>query len=647
MKKYLLVFGLVFLLSPFLAAAQNADTAAANGVTLEDLEVTNPGVLPTSPFYFFKEWQRGFQRFFTFNPVSRAEFELKIANEKAAELREVSEKEPQNVEALKGALANYKENAERLKFRLEALQETSANPNVNELLNKLVDRVIKHEQLFEELKAKHEAVRDRIEAAQEDLEEAAADAAERLDTAEKLKERLKKTVEKQRERDARELWAVGVLDKLEEKIKDDEVKIKLSEVKDDLVKDFDEKVRERLISPSAVDEILQNLPITEAHRLRILEQMKERTEKAEVKIRLENVEVKIRAEAKEGAKDGKEETERMTKAASELIGNLRERINSGKYGSIPESVKSLLSRAENHMVNAKAAFEKEDYGEAFGQANSAASAAKSAISQLLHANVTPSGIVKKCGVNTFAVSNECASGGFGDLYFQCYDGYEEKPANACRSSEDWQEYARKVCVNRCNISNSIPAAKPAPAPLKPPVTITPIEPNIVCTKEYNPVCDVNGRTYGNECEARVAGVTIKAKGECPTSGTRTETKPAPTTTTTNLLPKTIIPELKVEMPSVTVVPTVRKWSVAVKNSAFFPAELKIKKGDTVVWTNFDSSPAWPASAFHPTHQVYPGFDALKRINTGESYSFTFDKAGSWKYHDHLNPTSAGVVEVAE
>lgn len=91
----------------------------------------------------------------------------------------------------------------------------------------------------------------------------------------------------------------------------------------------------------------------------------------------------------------------------------------------------------------------------------------------------------------------------------------------------------------------------------------------------------------------------------------------------------------------------KTWTVEYKNKKFVPSEIKIKKGDTVTWTNGGSSPIWPASAIHPTHQVYPGFDVLKGLNTGESYSFTFGKVGSWRYHDHLNPSVTGVVEVSE
>ena len=87
--------------------------------------------------------------------------------------------------------------------------------------------------------------------------------------------------------------------------------------------------------------------------------------------------------------------------------------------------------------------------------------------------------------------------------------------------------------------------------------------------------------------------------------------------------------------------------VEVGEAGFNPKELKIKKGDTVIWTNASSRQVWPASAVHPTHQELPGFDSLRGISADESYSFRFDKPGSWRYHDHLNPALTGVVQVSE
>lgn len=93
--------------------------------------------------------------------------------------------------------------------------------------------------------------------------------------------------------------------------------------------------------------------------------------------------------------------------------------------------------------------------------------------------------------------------------------------------------------------------------------------------------------------------------------------------------------------------TPRTLTVEYKNNKFIPSELKIKKGDTITWVNRDSRAVWPASGPHPTHSGYPSFDALRGLNTNETYSFTFDKVGLWKYHDHLNPSATGAVAVIE
>lgn len=83
------------------------------------------------------------------------------------------------------------------------------------------------------------------------------------------------------------------------------------------------------------------------------------------------------------------------------------------------------------------------------------------------------------------------------------------------------------------------------------------------------------------------------------------------------------------------------------DGTFAPATLTVKKGAKVTWTNEGDRPVWPASAPHPVHTDYPGFDAGTDLRKGDSWSFTFDKVGSWKYHNHLNPTVKGTVVVTE
>ena len=99
-------------------------------------------------------------------------------------------------------------------------------------------------------------------------------------------------------------------------------------------------------------------------------------------------------------------------------------------------------------------------------------------------------------------------------------------------------------------------------------------------------------------------------------------------------------------------------SVTLGASGFSPQEVIVKKGGTVTWSNEGSGTMWVASAQHPTHTGYAGTSlqehcddatdvSFDQCKNGETYSFTFDKVGTWAYHNHSQGGQFGRVIVVE
>ena len=83
-------------------------------------------------------------------------------------------------------------------------------------------------------------------------------------------------------------------------------------------------------------------------------------------------------------------------------------------------------------------------------------------------------------------------------------------------------------------------------------------------------------------------------------------------------------------------------------TGFSPVSISIKKGGKVKFVNKTSGPMSVASNPHPTHTDYPGLDQYKSPQKGQAeYDFTFDKVGTWAYHNHAKPGDVGTVVVTE
>ncbi|OGG14521.1 hypothetical protein A2773_05585 [Candidatus Gottesmanbacteria bacterium RIFCSPHIGHO2_01_FULL_39_10] len=115
---------------------------------------------------------------------------------------------------------------------------------------------------------------------------------------------------------------------------------------------------------------------------------------------------------------------------------------------------------------------------------------------------------------------------------------------------------------------------------------------------------------------------------------------------------TITPNTNAEPTSVVeeVGPTeevMEKNVVNYSDSGFSPQSLTVKVGTPVTFINQSAGQMWVASAPHPQHTDYPEFDELKSVEKDGEYTFTFDKVGTWKYHNHKNASDFGSVTVTE
>ena len=573
----------LFIATATVLAAEPVDTAI-------DLEVENVGLLPTSRLYFLKELGRGVSLFFTFNPVKKADLQLDIANEKAAELQKIEEAAPENDDAIKRAVENYQEASGRLRARLETLKETSQNPNIDKLLDKLADRTVKHEKLFAELEAKivKKETKDLVKDAKEKAEEAIAKGAEKDDAA-KFAARLEKVLTDSKGGELKHLQSVDILDRISDKAPD-KLKKELENLRQDftdrLQKEFEEFSKK--VDEKTLQDTVRNLPGDASRRAVTIEEIKRKTDKTTAAA-LEKID-KVRPAFQ------KEETLEQIKKAEEKIADLNKEVAEAK--EVPDSVKKSLFGAETHLKNAKMAYESGKFGEAFGQARSAEVLARNGLRMLDDADddledlrEDLGNLEKKIHQYTLILSERKIT--------------RESNARAHALLE--------------NAKQHLGFARDALA-----------KGDIAGVKLH--IGHVKG--FLSDLARIIEAVKPVDSTERRDTSTIKPVEPA-------LLPTTVAP---------TPVSGDELMSVSVivdESGNFNPREVKIRKGGKVTWVNKSQRQVWPASAPHPVHTGYPGFDALRGLNTGESYSFAFEKVGSWSYHNHLNPATTGAVRVVE
>lgn len=87
--------------------------------------------------------------------------------------------------------------------------------------------------------------------------------------------------------------------------------------------------------------------------------------------------------------------------------------------------------------------------------------------------------------------------------------------------------------------------------------------------------------------------------------------------------------------------------VSLTDNGFIPQTLTVFAGTTVEFVNNSSGLMMVASNMHPTHQLLPGFFQATSSGSGDKYSYSFEKVGTWTYHNDENLLQTGTVVVEE
>ncbi|OGY64984.1 MAG: hypothetical protein A3A04_01295 [Candidatus Harrisonbacteria bacterium RIFCSPLOWO2_01_FULL_40_28] len=159
----LIVISLSFFSNSYVSAHDGVDHEKEVAYEQINLGIDDPGVLPTGRLYFAKEWSRGFRQFFTFNPFKKAELDLSILNEKAAELQKIAEDDKNSFDTVLYAVDQYEISLNTLEDRILGLKVQDGQANLDRFLVSLTNRLAKHNDFLAILKVRFETSNDSIQ----------------------------------------------------------------------------------------------------------------------------------------------------------------------------------------------------------------------------------------------------------------------------------------------------------------------------------------------------------------------------------------------------------------------------------------------------------------------------------------------------
>lgn len=230
MKKQFYLFSIAaFLLSLFLAVnvafAQESTNTSSNtntsleaenqDITASDLGISDPKILPDSPWYGLKKFWEGIKDAFTFNPIVKAENSLNRASERLIEIQKLVDEG--KIKDADKVIGQYQKRVDQIKERIAKLTDVQSD-KAEKFLDKFAEYQIKHRLILEKIESSS-ATPEEIKIAKEKSLSVLSDALSKTDN-EKLQARLEKAIAKIEGSDLKQFKNLEVLKALEDKVPD-------------------------------------------------------------------------------------------------------------------------------------------------------------------------------------------------------------------------------------------------------------------------------------------------------------------------------------------------------------------------------------------------------------------------------------------
>ncbi len=341
------------------AAAQAVRKEAL--VTLEDLGIENPGLLQTNPFYFMKSLRRSTKRSLSFGPLKKAEAELRIANELAAELKRFQEVVPENEAAFRHYLEAYKEQMGAIESLFAGLDWSNAE--VKALAGQALSQAVLHNRVSVSLMASDNlALNEKIEMAVDRLVRGIAAALERDPS---LVGRFAGLADAQRPRALGEFWVMELAERVLANVQDPALRASIVSMESDLALETVAAWETADRAESAKD-AFPLLPVNSARLVSLIDLLRSRADDAALKNALSFARQRTLEAAGPQHAIGKKDAERMIIQASTTLD-----VIMVSAGSMPKQsfLTALFNKAAFNLNQARESFDGGLYEASFGQAS--------------------------------------------------------------------------------------------------------------------------------------------------------------------------------------------------------------------------------------------------------------------------------------